>query len=65
MGDSMKKGRRHVRSVIVFFIMSGLSVIFARKAQASVTYNKATGILHISSVWLPPTYTAYDADFLN
>ena len=61
----MKKGQYHIRSIIVFLIMLGLSAVFAGKAQASANYNKATGILHISSVWLPPTYTAYDADFLN
>ena len=61
----MKKGQCHIGSIIVFLIMLGLSAVFAGKAQASANYNKATGILHISSVWLPPTYTAYDADFLN
>ncbi len=60
---SIKK--RFLPVIIVLLSLSGLSVVFTGKAQASASYSKATGILHISSVWLPPTYTAYDADFLN
>jgi hypothetical protein len=51
--------------VILLLSLFGLFSVFACEVSVAATYTKSTGMLHISSVWLPPTYTAYDADFLN
>jgi len=59
----MKK--RFISVIVVLLSLSGLFFIFSGGALAAATYTKSTGILHVPSVWLPPTYIAYDADFLN